>query len=156
MKSPYSSNVFFFESRSPFVFLFVIFMSYIWSLFTFWVTKFSAILADADIRGSFFVSALETVIWFLLDSLHIFYQLLHMVSWLIHHIFAVSIWSSLQMSECEVMLHDAPLSIWHSMTCLLLFVFISIGATHAIASFFFNICNFLCNNVCWLIVGWLF
>ena len=58
--SPYSSNIFFLESRSPFVFLFGIFMqcmsSFTCSLLTFRVTKFSARLADADFRGSFFVS----------------------------------------------------------------------------------------------------
>ena len=83
--SAHSSNIFFLESRSPFVFLFVILMpcisSYPWSLFTFRVTKLSAGLANA-----------KTGIWSLLDSLHILYQLRHMVSWLIHHSLAISIY----------------------------------------------------------------
>ena len=68
----------------PTCFSFVIFKSYIssftWLLFTFRVTKFSARFADAHIRGSFFVSTLETLIWSLVDSLHILYQLRYMVS----------------------------------------------------------------------------
>ena len=59
--SPYFFNFSLFESRSAFAFLFVVFMSCIssftQSLFTFRLTKFSARLDDADIRGSFFVSA---------------------------------------------------------------------------------------------------
>ena len=53
--SPYSSNIFLFESRSQFFFLLVIFMSRIssftWSLFMFRVTKFSGRPTKADIRG---------------------------------------------------------------------------------------------------------
>ena len=132
--STHSSNIFFLKSRSPVIFLFVIFMpcifSYPWSLFTFRVTKRSARLANA-----------KTGICSLLDSLHISYPLRHMVSWLIHHSFAISIyflkvwvpsWSSLQTIEYELKLHHAPLSILHSTTLLLLFVFISISTTRRV------------------------
>ena len=59
--------------------------------FTFRVAKIKDRPADANIRGSFLYLPFETVIWSLLDSLHILYQLHHMVSSLIHHMFAVSI-----------------------------------------------------------------
>ena len=39
-------------------------------------------------------------------------------------------WSSLQASEYEITLYDAPLSIWHLRICLLLFVFIRIAVIH--------------------------
>ena len=41
-------------------------------------------------------------------------------------------WSSLQTIECELKLHHAPLSILHSTTHLLFFVFISIGTTRRV------------------------
>ena len=92
---PYASNIFVFESRLPFVFLVIVFISWIssftQSLFTFRAAKIKASPADANIRGSFLYLPFETVIWSLLDSLHILYQLHHMVSSLIHHMFVVSI-----------------------------------------------------------------
>ena len=102
------------------------------SLFTFRVTEISARLADVDIRKSFLYLPPETVIWSLLDSIQNLHQLRHMVAWLILHEFAVSIyffkvWDSHLRA-------DAPQSIWHFTTRLLLIVFISIGATHC---FFF-------------------
>ena len=56
--SAYSSNIFFLESRSLFVFIFIIFIlscisPFTWSLLTFRVTKFSARHANTDIGGSF-------------------------------------------------------------------------------------------------------
>ena len=53
-------------------------------------------------------------------------------------------WSSLQTIEYELKLHQAPLSILHSTTLLLLFVFISIGTTRRV--FFvstFAICSLM-------------
>ena len=77
----------------------------------------------------------ETVIWSLLDSVHILCQLCDKVWWLIHHTFAVSIfilevWDSHLGAVYKRVNMKLPLSIWHLRICLLLFVFIRIAATH--------------------------
>ena len=166
--SPYSSNIFIFESRPPYVFLFVIFMSCIssftWSLFTLFVTRFSARLADADIRKDpLLYLPLETVMWSLLDldSLHILYQLRHNVfmtepSYIRSFDFVKSGIPILKQFTDEWMWNYISWCTTVTMTfhdTFTAFCFIRKGALYR---FFFNVLRFLFNNVCWLIAGWLF
>ena len=113
--------------------------SFTWLLFTFKVTRFSARLADADIGESFFVSTTWNCklvfAWFTSHFTSItLYNIMTDLSYI--RSFDLLSWnlgltssSSLQTSECKIILHDAPLSIWYSTTCLLIFFLISVGAT---------------------------